>query len=142
MVVDEKNHTVVMTEQGIQKAEKVLGIKNIYDDLQSEWVHYITQAVRAHNLYLRDVHYVVKDGEVIIVDEFTGRLMPGRRWSDGLHQAVEAKKNLKITEENQTLATETLKTGTLVTVSCAEGDTGHIYDGLLKMDDRDRKSVV
>ena len=109
MEVDEKNHTVVMTEQGIQKAEKVLGIKNIYDDLQSEWVHHITQAVRAHNLYLRDVHYVVKDGEVIIVDEFTGRLMPGRRWSDGLHQAVEAKENLKIAEENQTLATITFQ---------------------------------
>lgn len=108
-LVDEKNHTVVMTEQGIQKAEKVLGIKNIYDDLQSEWVHHITQAVRAHNLYLRDVHYVVKDGEVIIVDEFTGRLMPGRRWSDGLHQAVEAKENLKIAEENQTLATITFQ---------------------------------
>ena len=108
-IVDEKNHTVVMTEQGVQKAEKVLGIKNIYDDLQSEWVHHLTQAVRAHNLYNRDVAYVVKDGEVIIVDEFTGRLMPGRRWSDGLHQAVEAKENLQIAEENQTLATITFQ---------------------------------
>lgn len=108
-LVDEKNHTVVMTEQGIQKAEKVLGIKNIYDDLQSEWVHHLTQAVRAHNLYHRDVEYVVKDGEVIIVDEFTGRLMPGRRWSDGLHQAVEAKENLNIAQENQTLATITFQ---------------------------------
>ncbi|MDR3275357.1 MAG: preprotein translocase subunit SecA [Endomicrobium sp.] len=108
-VIDEKNHSVVLTEQGVQKAEKILGVKNIYDDLQSEWVHHITQAVKAHNLYRRDVEYVVKDGEVIIVDEFTGRLMPGRRWSDGLHQAVEAKENLKIAEENQTLATITFQ---------------------------------
>jgi len=108
-LVDEKNHTVVLTEQGVQKAEKILGVTNIYDDLQSEWVHHLTQAVRAHDLYHRDIEYVVKDGEVIIVDEFTGRLMPGRRWSDGLHQAVEAKENLKIAEENQTLATITFQ---------------------------------
>ncbi|MCL2390241.1 MAG: SEC-C metal-binding domain-containing protein, partial [Endomicrobia bacterium] len=108
-LVDEKNHSVVLTEQGVQKAERILGVKNIYDDLQSEWVHHITQAVRAHNLYHRDVEYVVKDGEVIIVDEFTGRLMPGRRWSDGLHQAVEAKENMKIADENQTLATITFQ---------------------------------
>ena len=108
-LVDEKNHTIVLTEQGIQKAEKFLGVKNIYDDMQSEWVHHITQAIRAHELYKRDVAYVVKDGEVIIVDEFTGRLMPGRRWSDGLHQAIEAKENLKIEQENQTLATITFQ---------------------------------
>jgi len=108
-LVDEKNHSVVLTEQGVQKAEKILGLKNIYDDMQSEWVHHLTQAIRAHNLYKRDVDYVVKNGEVIIVDEFTGRLMPGRRWSDGLHQAVEAKENLQIAEENQTLATITFQ---------------------------------
>ncbi len=108
-LVDEKNHTVVLTEQGVQKAEKFLGVKNIYEDMQSEWVHHITQAIRAHELYKRDVAYVVKDGEVIIVDEFTGRLMPGRRWSDGLHQAIEAKENLKIEQENQTLATITFQ---------------------------------
>ncbi len=108
-LVDEKNHTVVLTEQGVQKAERFLGVKNIYDDMQSEWVHHITQAIRAHELYKRDVAYVVKDGEVIIVDEFTGRLMPGRRWSDGLHQAIEAKENLKIEQENQTLATITFQ---------------------------------
>jgi preprotein translocase subunit SecA len=108
-IIDEKNHTVVLTEQGIQKAEKTLGVRNIYDDLQSEWVHHITQAARAHNLYHRDVEYVIKDGEVIIVDEFTGRLMPGRRWSDGLHQAIEAKEKLKIAEENKTLATITFQ---------------------------------
>ncbi|MDR3092364.1 MAG: preprotein translocase subunit SecA [Endomicrobium sp.] len=108
-LIDEKNHSAVLTEQGVQKAEKILGIKNIYDDLQSEWVHHITQAIKAHNLYRKDVEYVVKNGEVIIVDEFTGRLMPGRRWSDGLHQAIEAKENLRIAEENQTLATITFQ---------------------------------
>ncbi|MFA7675546.1 MAG: preprotein translocase subunit SecA, partial [Endomicrobiia bacterium] len=108
-LIDEKNHTVVLTEPGVQKAEKVLGLKNIYEDMQSEWVHHLTQAIRAHELYKRDVAYVVKNGEVIIVDEFTGRLMPGRRWSDGLHQAIEAKENLQIAEENQTLATITFQ---------------------------------
>ena len=108
-LVDEKNHTVTLTEQGVAKAEKLLGIPNIYDDVQSEWVHHINQALRAHHLYERDVQYVVKDGEIIIVDEFTGRLMPGRRWSDGLHQAVEAKEHLPIKEENQTLATITFQ---------------------------------
>lgn len=108
-IVDEKNHTIVLTEPGVLKAEKLLGISNIYDDLQSEWVHHITQALRAHNLYQKDVEYVIKDGEVIIVDEFTGRLMPGRRWSEGLHQAVEAKEGLKIASENQTLATITFQ---------------------------------
>jgi preprotein translocase subunit SecA len=108
-LVDEKNHSVVLTEQGVQKAEKILGVKNIYDDLQSEWVHHITQAIKAHNFHRRDIEYVLKDGEVVIVDEFTGRLMPGRRWSDGLHQAIEAKENLKIANENQTLATITFQ---------------------------------
>ncbi len=108
-VVDEKNHTAVLTEEGIQKCEKLLNTPNLYDDLEGEWVHHITQALRAHHLYHRDVEYVVKDGEVVIVDEFTGRLMPGRRWSEGLHQAVEAKENLAPREENQTLATITFQ---------------------------------
>ncbi|GHT61884.1 protein translocase subunit SecA [Endomicrobiia bacterium] len=108
-LIDEKNHSAVLTEEGVQKAERILGVKNIYDDLQSEWVHHITQAIKAHNLYRRDVEYVVNDGEVIIVDEFTGRLMSGRRWSDGLHQAIEAKENLKIEDENHTLATITFQ---------------------------------
>ena len=108
-IVDEKNHTVELTDEGIKKCEYFLGIKNLYDDLTSDWVHIITQAIRAHYLYHRDVHYVVKDGEVVIIDEFTGRLMPGRRWSDGLHQSVEAKENLPIKEENQTLATITFQ---------------------------------
>ena len=108
-IVDEKNHTAVLTEEGINKSEKLLGLTNLYDDLSGEWVHHITQALRAHHLYKRDVEYVVKDGDIIIVDEFTGRLMPGRRWSEGLHQAVEAKENLPIKEENQTLATITFQ---------------------------------
>jgi preprotein translocase, SecA subunit len=109
-VVNEKNHTVNLTEDGVLKCQELLGVKNLYEDIQSEWEHHIRQAIRAHSiLYKRDVHYVVKDGEVIIVDEFTGRLMPGRRWSDGLHQAVEAKENVKIERENQTLATITFQ---------------------------------
>jgi preprotein translocase subunit SecA len=108
-IVDEKNHTAILTEEGISKCEAMLGLGNLYDDLEGEWVHHITQALRAWHLYKRDVEYVVKDGEVIIVDEFTGRLMPGRRWSDGLHQAVEAHENLAPKEENQTLATITFQ---------------------------------
>lgn len=108
-VVNEKNHTANLTEEGVIRCQEMLGVKNLYEDLQSEWEHHIRQAIRAHALYRRDVDYVVKDGEVIIVDEFTGRLMPGRRWSDGLHQAVEAKENVKIERENQTLATITFQ---------------------------------
>ena len=108
-IVDEKNHTAILTEEGVSKCEALLGLGNLYDDLEGEWVHHITQALRAWHLYKRDVEYVVKDGEVIIVDEFTGRLMPGRRWSDGLHQAVEAHENLAPKEENQTLATITFQ---------------------------------
>ncbi len=108
-IVDEKNHTVELTDEGIKKCERLLNIQNLYDDISSDWVHIITQAIRAHHLFHRDIHYVVKDGEIVIVDEFTGRLMPGRRWSDGLHQAIEAKENLPIREENQTLATITFQ---------------------------------
>ncbi|MBI2070036.1 MAG: preprotein translocase subunit SecA [Elusimicrobia bacterium] len=108
-VVDEKNNNASLTEDGVRHAEKLLGLSNIYDDVRAEWPHHITQALRAHHLYKRDVQYVVKDGEVLIVDEFTGRLMPGRRWSDGLHQAIESKENLRIKEENQTLATITFQ---------------------------------
>ncbi len=108
-IVNEKNHTANLTEDGVIRCQQLLGVKNLYDDLQSEWEHHIRQAIRAHVLYKKDVDYVVKDGEVIIVDEFTGRLMPGRRWSDGLHQAVEAKEAVKIERENQTLATITFQ---------------------------------
>ncbi len=108
-IVDEKSHTVTITEEGVKKAEKILGVGNIYDDVGAEWAHHLTQGLRAYHLFKKDDEYVVKDGEIIIVDEFTGRLMPGRRWSDGLHQAIEAKENLRIKEENQTLATITFQ---------------------------------
>ncbi len=108
-IVDEKNHSVVLTDEGVLKAERLLKVDNLYNDINAEWAHHITQAIRAHYLFKKDVHYVVKDGEIIIVDEFTGRLMPGRRWSDGLHQAIEAKEHLRIKEENQTLATITFQ---------------------------------
>ncbi|HYV66031.1 MAG TPA: preprotein translocase subunit SecA [Myxococcales bacterium] len=103
--VDEKARSVVLTDEGVEKVEGRLGVPNLYDPEQIETLHHVEQALRAHTLYRKDHEYVVKDGEVIIVDDFTGRLMPGRRWSDGLHQAVEAKENVKIENENQTLAT-------------------------------------
>ncbi|MGA8809090.1 MAG: preprotein translocase subunit SecA [Thermoanaerobaculia bacterium] len=107
--VDEKQHTAVLTEEGVLHAEKLLGVNNLYDPDNMDTLHAVQQALRAHTLYKLDVEYVVKDGEVLIVDEFTGRLMPGRRWSDGLHQAVEAKEGVKIEAENQTLATITFQ---------------------------------
>ncbi|MFZ5876415.1 MAG: preprotein translocase subunit SecA [Nitrospirota bacterium] len=107
--VEEKTKTVALTEEGNAKIERFLGVDNLYDLGNMSLVHHVHQALRAHSLYKRDVDYVVKDGEVIIVDEFTGRLMPGRRWSDGLHQAVEAKEGVKIANENQTLATITFQ---------------------------------
>ncbi|HEX8152953.1 MAG TPA: preprotein translocase subunit SecA, partial [Thermoanaerobaculia bacterium] len=107
--IDEKQHTAVLTEEGVLHAEKLLGNIELYDPANMDMLHAVQQAVRAHALYKRDVEYVVNDGEVIIVDEFTGRLMPGRRWSDGLHQAVEAKEGVRIESENQTLATITFQ---------------------------------
>ncbi|HUQ30729.1 MAG TPA: preprotein translocase subunit SecA [Pyrinomonadaceae bacterium] len=108
-VVDEKQHTAVLTEEGVDKAERLLGVGNLYDPSNMEMLHCVEQALKAHTLYKRDHQYVVQEGEVIIVDDFTGRLMKGRRWSDGLHQAVEAKEGVKIEKENQTLATITLQ---------------------------------
>jgi preprotein translocase subunit SecA len=108
-LLDEKNHSSVLTEQGVSKAEKLLGVSNLYDPANMDLLHCVEQALKAHTLYKRDHHYVVQEGEVIIVDDFTGRLMQGRRWSDGLHQAVEAKEGVKIERENQTLATITLQ---------------------------------
>jgi preprotein translocase subunit SecA len=107
--VDEKARTAILTEEGSIKVERLIGAVNLYDPTNIELVHHVLQALKAHTLFKRDVDYVVKDGEVIIVDEFTGRLMPGRRWSDGLHQAVEAKEDVKIESENQTLATITFQ---------------------------------
>src|SRR5262249_25933444 len=108
-VVDEKRRNITVTDEGWEKVEGLLGIGNIADPENWDLKDHVETGVKAHALYHRDVEYVVKDGEVIIVDEFTGRLMPGRRWSDGLHQAVEAKENVKIERENQTLATITFQ---------------------------------
>src|SRR5947209_4010675 len=108
-LVDEKAHTAVLTEEGVDRAERLLGVGNLYDPSNMELLHCVEQALKAHTLYRLDHQYVVQDGEVIIVDDFTGRLMKGRRWSDGLHQAVEAKEEVKIERENQTLATITLQ---------------------------------
>jgi preprotein translocase subunit SecA len=105
--VEEKTKTAALSEAGVEKMEKRLGITNLYDPNNIEILHHVNQGLRAHVLFKRDVDYVVKEGEVMIVDEFTGRMMPGRRWSDGLHQAIEAKENVNIENENQTLATIT-----------------------------------
>ena len=107
--VDEKTRTVTLTEDGVPSVEKLLGVDNVYDPEQMHILHHVYQALRAHTLYKRDTDYMIKDNQVVIVDEFTGRLMPGRRWSDGLHQAVEAKEHVKIERENQTLATITFQ---------------------------------
>ncbi|MDO8603224.1 MAG: preprotein translocase subunit SecA [Candidatus Omnitrophota bacterium] len=135
-IVDEKANTAHLTEDGEIKAAKMLGVDNMHDIATMEYRHHMIQALKAHNLFDKDVDYVVKDGEVIIVDEFTGRLMPGRRWSDGLHQAIEAKEGMKIERENQTLATITFQnyfrmykklagmTGTAMTEA---GEFSHIY---------------
>jgi preprotein translocase subunit SecA len=100
--VDEEKRTVAPTEEGIEKVERQLGVDNLYDIVAANLVHQLTQALKAKELYKRDKDYIVQDGEVKIVDEFTGRILEGRRWSDGLHQAVEAKERVKIKEENHT----------------------------------------
>lgn len=107
--LDEKARSVALTEEGIARVERALGVTNLYDPSQMETLHHVNQALKAHTLFKRDVDYIIKDGQVIIVDEFTGRLMPGRRYSDGLHQALEAKESVKIENENQTLATITFQ---------------------------------
>jgi preprotein translocase subunit SecA len=108
-VIDEKSRTVVLTEEGVAHAEKIIHLENIYDPKNIEVLHHINQGLKAHTLFKRDVDYIVKDGQVLIVDEFTGRLMPGRRYSDGLHQALEAKEGVRIESENQTLASVTFQ---------------------------------
>ncbi|MBM3968157.1 MAG: preprotein translocase subunit SecA, partial [Planctomycetes bacterium] len=108
-VVNEKDHTVNLTDAGVREAERLAGVESFYTVGNMEWPHLLDNALKAHQLYKRDVNYVVKEGEIIIVDEFTGRLMEGRQWSDGLHQAVEAKEKVTIKEETQTLATITLQ---------------------------------
>ena len=126
--VDEKHRQATPTDSGIAKAEKLLGLENLYDPANIEFNHHFQQALKAHTLFKLDRDYVVKDGEVIIVDEFTGRLMPGRRWSDGLHQAVEAKEGVKIESENQTLATVTFQNYFRMYKKLA-GMTGHGGNG-------------
>jgi preprotein translocase subunit SecA len=103
--VDEKAHSAIMTDAGIERVEQRLGVGNLYNPSNIEWLHHVTQALKAHTLYKRDVNYLIDDGAIVIVDEFTGRKMPGRRWSDGLHQAIEAKEGVEVQEENQTMAT-------------------------------------
>lgn len=105
--IEEKSKSAMLTEEGNSKVEELLKIENLYDPKHIELLHHIYQALKAHHLYNRDIDYMIKDGEVVIVDEFTGRLQPGRRWSDGLHQAIEAKENVKVKNENQTLASIT-----------------------------------
>src|SRR5580698_6247402 len=109
-VVDEKAHSVTLTDDGVDHAQKLMGISNLYDPVNLESLHILNQCLRAHSLYKRDVSYLVaEDGKVLIIDEFTGRVLPGRRWSDGLHQAVEAKENVPIQEETRTMATITFQ---------------------------------
>ena len=103
--VDEKAHSAMLTDTGIERVEQRLGVGNLYNPENIEWLHHVGAALKAHTLYKRDVNYLIEDGKIIIVDEFTGRKMPGRRWSDGLHQAIEAKEGVEVQEENQTLAT-------------------------------------
>ncbi len=107
--VDEKTKTVMLTEEGVSRCEEILGLDNLFDPKNITYQHHILQALKAHYLFQRDVDYIVRDGEVLIVDEFTGRVLPGRRYSDGLHQALEAKEGVKVQEENQTLATITFQ---------------------------------
>ncbi len=107
--VDEKAHSAMLTDLGVERCEKKLNLVNLYDPANIDFLHHVTQALRAHALYKRDVNYLVEDGKVLIIDEHTGRKMPGRRWSDGLHQAIEAKENVTVEEENQTLATVTFQ---------------------------------
>ncbi len=136
-LVDEKAHTVALTDQGVAHVEKLLGVENLYDIENMELIHGVNQGLRAHHLYKRDVNYLIKDGKVVIVDEFTGRMMPGRRWSDGLHQAVEAKEGVTIERENQTLATITFQnyfrmydklSGMTGTAETEAAEFGQIYD--------------
>ncbi|MGH2694313.1 MAG: preprotein translocase subunit SecA [Actinomycetota bacterium] len=134
--VDEKKRTIAVTEEGVAKVEEILGVDNLYDHVNVDLVHQMEVSLKAKELYKRDVEYVVKDGEVLIVDEFTGRILPGRRYSEGLHQAIEAKENVRIKEENQTLATITLQNyfrmydklaGMTGTAKTEAAEFGHIY---------------
>ncbi len=134
--VDEKKHTVAVTEEGVSRVEEILGVENLYDHVNVDMVHHLAAALKAKELYKRDDEYMVKSGEVLIVDEFTGRILPGRRYSEGLHQAIEAKEGVAIKQENQTLATITLQNffrmyeklaGMTGTAQTEAAEFGHIY---------------
>ena len=134
--VDEAKRTIVPTEEGIHRVEQALGVDNLYEHVNQNFVHQLQAALKGKELFKRDVDYVVADGEVKIVDEFTGRILDGRRWSDGLHQAVEAKEGVRIKEENQTLATVTLQnyfklyeklSGMTGTANTEAGEFAHTY---------------
>ena len=134
--VDEKKRTIAVSEEGVARVEEVLGVDNLYDHVNTDSVHQLQTALKAKELYKRDVEYVVQHGEVLIVDEFTGRILPGRRYSEGLHQAIEAKEGVRIKEENQTLATITLQNyfrmyeklaGMTGTARTEAAEFGHIY---------------
>jgi preprotein translocase subunit SecA len=134
--VDEKKRTVAISEEGVAKVEQILGVENLYDHVNVDLVHHLQASLKAKELYKKDVEYVVQHGEVLIVDEFTGRILPGRRYSEGLHQAIEAKENVRIKEENQTLATITLQNffrmyeklaGMTGTARTEAAEFGHIY---------------
>jgi preprotein translocase subunit SecA len=136
-LVDEKAQTVTLTDDGVATVEKLLGVENLYDLENMDLIHGVNQGLRAHHLFKRDVEYLIKDGQIVIVDEFTGRMMPGRRWSDGLHQAVEAKEGVRIERENQTLATITFQNyfrmydklaGMTGTAETEATEFGEIYD--------------
>ncbi len=135
--VDEKKRTVAITEDGIARVEEILGVENLYDHVNTDLVHHLTSALKAQELYKKDVEYVVQGGEVLIVDEFTGRILPGRRYSEGLHQSIEAKEGVRIKEENQTLATITLQNyfrmydklaGMTGTATTEAAEFGHTYN--------------
>ena len=134
--VDEKNKNIILTEEGIDRAQELLGIKDLFD-INNQWAHHLLQALKAKELFVLNTDYVIKDGEVVIVDEFTGRLMEGRRWSEGLHQAIEAKENVKIQDETQTLASITFQnlfrlypklSGMTGTAMTEEAEFGKIYN--------------
>jgi preprotein translocase subunit SecA len=136
-LVDEKAQTVTLTDDGVATVERLLNVENLYDLENMDLIHGVNQGLRAHHLFKRDVEYLIKDGQIVIVDEFTGRMMPGRRWSDGLHQAVEAKEGVRIERENQTLATITFQNyfrmydklaGMTGTAETEATEFGEIYD--------------
>ena len=134
--VDEKNKNVILTEDGIDRAQEIIGCKDLFD-INNQYAHDLLNALKAKELFIKDTDYVVKDGEIMIVDEFTGRLMPGRRWSDGLHQAIEAKEGVEIQDETQTLASITFQnlfrlypklSGMTGTAMTEEAEFGKIYN--------------